>query len=112
MELKMLRKLLLTAVCVIVVSVVCFVSEVQAQQGFGRQWSGTYYSQDWQRFMYYPYVYYPHNYYSQEYFRSSEDMYHRYPAEMRVPAYNKDWFNFYPEPRKYHQGHHYRIDIF
>ncbi|MDR0391630.1 MAG: hypothetical protein LBH59_06965 [Planctomycetaceae bacterium] len=108
----MIRKILLTTICTIVLCVFCFVSEAQAQQGFGRQWAGTYHSQDWQRFMYYPYIYYPHSYYSPEYFRSSEDMYNRYPAEMRVPAYNKDWINFYPEPRKYHHGHHFRLGVF
>ena len=84
---------------------------VSAQQAYGQQWA-TSNSQNWQRFYYYPYVYYPHNYYSPEYYQSGQDLYHRYPAEMQVPAYNKDWFNFYPMPRRYHTGNHFRLDIF
>ncbi|MDR2641713.1 MAG: hypothetical protein LBC74_02845 [Planctomycetaceae bacterium] len=107
----MMHKFLLTIICTVVICMFYLVPDAQAQQGFGRQWAGTYQSQDWQRFMYYPYIYYPHNYYSPEYFRSSEDVYNRYPAEMRIPAYNKDWINFFPEPRKYHRGHHFRLSI-
>ena len=87
-------------------------SEALAQQGYGRQYAQQYSPQDWQRYYYYPYVYYPHNYYSPEYFQSSQDMYNRYPAEMQVPAYNKDWMNFYPSSRRYHSGFHFKVDIF
>ena len=39
-------------------------------------------------------------------------MYHRYPKEMRIPIYNKKFYNYYAEPKPYHQGFHYTIDIF
>jgi hypothetical protein len=39
-------------------------------------------------------------------------MYHRYPAEMRIPVYNKKWFNYYPEHRRFHYGHHFILDVF
>lgn len=83
-----------------------------AQQAFGRQWAGTYTTQDWNRFYHYPYVYYPQNFWTQDYFRSAEDLYFRYPPEMRIPVYNRKWFNYYPEPRRYHQGHHFILDVF
>ncbi|GHT35287.1 hypothetical protein FACS189427_04250 [Planctomycetales bacterium] len=87
-------------------------SELYAQQGYGRQWAASYNTQDWQRYYYYPYVYYPHNYYSPEYFKSGQDPYNRYPAEMQVPAYNKDWMNYYPSSRRFHSGHHFILDVF
>jgi hypothetical protein len=108
----MYRRILLTILCASALSWAFSTSEVLAQQAYGRQWAQAYNVQDWQRFYYYPYVYYPHNYYTPEYFRSSQNMYHRYPAEMQVPAYNKDWINFYPSSRRYHSGHHFRLDIF
>ncbi|GHT17372.1 hypothetical protein FACS1894189_3120 [Planctomycetales bacterium] len=86
-------------------------NEASAQQAYGRD-LGSSSTQDWQRFYHYPYVYYPHNYYVPEYYQSSQDLYNRYPAEMRVPAYNKDWINFYPQPRRYHSGGHFILDIF
>ena len=57
-------------------------------------------------------VTYPQNYWGQEYYRSYESLYHRYPQEMRVPAYNTQWHNFYPQQRRYHWGHHFRLDVF
>jgi hypothetical protein len=97
-----------------VVSVsVAVTSVTQAdQRAFGRVWGGTYNTQDWNRFYHYPYVYYPHNYWGSEYYRSAEDLYYRYPPEMRVPVYNKKWHNFYPEGRRYHWGHHFQLDVF
>ena len=61
-----------------------------------------------------------------EYYRSSEDLYYRYPPEMRIPVYNKGWHNYYPAGRsfqngrmfhremglKYHRGHHFVLDVF
>lgn len=108
----MFRKTLLAILCSCALYWAFSPSEAFAQQGYGRQWARTYNVQDWQRFYYYPYVYYPHNYYSPEYFQSGQDLYNRYPAEMQVPAYNKDWINFYPTTRRYHSGHHFRLDIF
>ncbi len=86
--------------------------DVFAQQGYGQQWARTGNAQDFQRYYHYPYVYYPHNYYSPEYLQSGPNPYNRYPAEMQVPAYNKSWMNFYPSSRRYHSGHHFRLDIF
>ena len=74
----------------------------------------------------YPYVWYPQNFWGEDYYRSSEDMYYRYPPEMRVPVYNRQWHNYYPEtllderhrriknpePRLYHKGHHFQLDVF
>lgn len=87
-------------------------SSVQAQEAYGRQWGRTYSTQDWERFYHYPYVYYPQNFWSADYFRSSEDLYNRYPPEMQIPVYNKGWQNYYPQPRKYYSGQHFRLDIF
>jgi len=84
----------------------------QAEQAYGRQWGRAYTTQDWNRFYHYPYVFYPQNFWGTDYYRSSEDLYHRYPPEMRIPVYNTGWMNFYPEERRYHQGHHFTLDIF
>ncbi len=89
-----------------------FSTEAQAQQAFGRQWAGTYSTQDWSRFYHYPYVYYPQNFWAGDYYRSAEDLYFRYPPEMRIPVYNRKWHNYYPQERRYHQGHHFILDVF
>lgn len=83
-----------------------------AQQAFGRQWVHSYNTQDWARFYHYPYVYYPQNYWGQDYYRSAESLYYRYPQEMRVPVYNRQWQNYYPQRRRYHNGHHFALDVF
>jgi hypothetical protein len=89
-----------------------------AQQAYGgqsdyiRPRSYPFPSSDWNRFYHYPYVFYPHNYYADSYMQSAEDLYHRYPQEMRVPVYNRRWQNYYPKPRRYHQGHHFKLDVF
>ncbi len=108
----MIRQAICTLICVAAFSIVLSSSEAAAQQAYGNQWARQYNAQDWQRMYYYPYVYYPHNYYSADYYKSSEDLYNRYPAEMKVPAYNKDWMNYYPSTRKFHSGNHFRMDIF
>lgn len=63
---------------------------------------------DWNRFRYYPYVYYPHNFQKPKQFNN---MYYRYPQNMRIPVYNKSWHNFYPTERPYHSGHHFILDV-
>ena len=63
----------------------------------------TYNTTDWDRFYHYPYVYYPQNFWGNEYYRSADSLYYRYPAEMRIPVYNRHWFNDYPTPRPYYQ---------
>ena len=107
----MIRKLALAILCT-----ACFVvlsgEDAQAQQAYGRHWGGTYNTQDWNRLYHYPYVYYPQNYRGNEYYRSAESLYYRYPPEMRIPVYNKKWHNYYPLGRKYHQGHHFKLDVF
>jgi len=98
---------------------------------YGRQWVHTYGTQDWARFYHYPYVFYPQNFWGSEYYRSSENLYYRYPPEMRIPVYNKQWHNYYPEAAnwdrymggvfqhvgpptggRYHMGHHFILDTF
>jgi hypothetical protein len=107
----MIRRLMFAACAAALWSLVP-VEECQAQQAYGRQWGRTYNTQDWNRFYHYPFVYYPQNFWSADYYRSSEDLYYRYPQEMRVPVYNNSWHNYYPEPRKYHRGHHFLTDTF
>ena len=81
-------------------------------RAYGRHWGGIYSNRDWERFYHYPYVYYPHNYWGQDYFKSSDSLYYRYPNEMRIPVYNKKWYNPYPSAHPYYQGHHMVLDIF
>jgi hypothetical protein len=108
----MTRRTILTLLCVVCLwSLVC-VCEAQAQQAFDRQWGRTYSTQDWNRLYHYPYVYYPQNFWGNDYYRSSEDMYYRYPQEMRIPVYNTQWQNYYPQPRRFQQGHHFILDVF
>ncbi len=126
------RTMFLLLAAAFIASVFC-VAEAQAQQSYGRQWGHSYSTQDWNRMYHYPYVYYPQNFWGADYYRSSEDLYYRYPPEMRVPVYHKQWQNYYPQhrgdrrfqqhqifPRKgqrhtgvrYHQGHHFIADVF
>jgi hypothetical protein len=107
-----MRRALLAMLCACVVFF-SIASMTQAdQRAFGRVWGKSYSNNDWNRFYHYPYVYYPHSYWGNEYFRSAEDLYYRYPPEMRVPVYNKQWHNFYPGSHRYHMGHHFNLDVF
>ena len=108
----MLHRLTLSALCGLFLLTAMAASAAYAQQAYGRQWSGSYNTRDWERFYHYPYVYYPQNFWGKEYYRSSEHLYYRYPPEMRIPVYNRQWFNYYPAGRKYHQGHHFHLDVF
>jgi hypothetical protein len=130
----MFRRTLFALLCIAFVFVVFSTSDAKAQQAFDRQWARSYSTQDYNRMYHYPYVYYPQNYWGPDYYRSSEDMYYRYPAEMRIPVYHKQWQNFYPAERKdapiaehqffpmfsgerhtgdrYYQGHHFTADVF
>ena len=81
------------------------------ERAYGRVWGGAYGKRDYERFYHYPYVFYPQNFWGHEYYRSSEDMYYRYPPEMRIPVYNKKWHNYYPSGRLYHSGHHFILDV-
>ena len=108
----MLRRTLFVLLLVATVVAVFCVSDAQAQQAFNRQWGRSYSTQDWNRLYHYPYVYYPQNFWAQDYYRSSEDLYYRYPPEMRTPVYNRAWQNYYPQDRRYHKGHHFVLDVF
>lgn len=54
--------------------------------------------QDWSRFRYYPYAYYPHNFSD--------------TPNMSVPKYQPGYQNYYPVPRRYHEGGHFHLDVF
>lgn len=115
----MTRHILIVVACTLFVAVVFAMAGADAsaqsppaavsQPGYV---GGSYGAQDWNRLYHYPYVYYPQNFYPQEYYRSSNSMVHRYPPEMRIPAYNRSWQNYYPAPRRYHMGHHFILDVF
>ena len=81
------------------------------QQAYGYQWGNSYNATDWNRFYHYPYVWYPQNFYADGYYQSANDLYYRYPQEMRVPVYNRAWQNDYPKSRRYYQGHHFNLDV-
>ena len=108
----MFRKSLLAACLGAGMAFIGSAETAQAQQAYGQSWGSTYTTQDWNRFYHYPYVYYPQNFYGNEYYRSSESLYFRYPQEMRVPVYNRAWQNYYPKSRRWHQGHHFNLDVF
>lgn len=108
----MMRCLFSALLCAAALTVASAGNQASAEEAFGRQWGQGYKTQDWNRMYHYPYVYYPQNYWGPDYYRSSEDMYNRYPPEMRIPVYNPQWHNEYPQERRYHQGHHYILDIF
>jgi hypothetical protein len=109
----MIRRTVLALLCAATLTFALTTPAAHAdERAFGRVWGGTYGSRDWERFYHYPYVFYPQNFYASEYYRSSEDMYYRYPPEMRVPVYNTKWHNFYPQGQRYHMGHHFMLDVF
>ncbi len=64
---------------------------------------------DWQRFYYYPYIYYPQNFQRPQQY---DHMYYRYEPSMRIPVYNRSWYNFYPTEKPYYSGHHFILDVF
>jgi hypothetical protein len=84
----------------------------QEPRAYGRTWGAAYSMRDWERFYHYPYVYYPQNFWGNEYYRSSDSLYYRYPPEMGIPVYNRQWHNYYPEGRRWHHGHQFILDIF
>jgi hypothetical protein len=108
----MTRSIITALLCAVVLLALVFVTDASAQQAFNRQWGHTYSTQDWNRFYHYPYVWYPQNFWGPDYYRSSEDLYYRYPAEMRIPVYNKKWHSEYPQPQKYHDGAQFIMDVF
>jgi len=108
----MLRWTMIVLLCAAAVLTLCCVNDAQAQQAYGRQWGRSYTTQDWNRLYHYPYVFYPQNYWGSDYYRSSEDLYYRYPPEMQIPVYNRQWQNYYPQSRRYHSGSHFITDTF
>lgn len=107
----MMRRLTFWIVAVVALAAAA-TSDCEAQQAFGQSWGASRPSYDWDRFYHYPYVYYPQNFWTDQYYRSSGSMYYRYSPEMRVPVYNKKWYNYYPTGRLYHRGHHFQLDVF
>ena len=109
----MVLKTLLVAALAIVAGLASS-NETQAQQpqAYGQAWGGAASNRDYERFNHYPYVYYPQNFYGNEYFKSSDSLYHRYPAEMQIPVYNRKWYNYYPTAQRYHWGHQFLLDVF
>ncbi len=108
-------RILLAVVCALGAFTAFTPAEAEAQQlpqAYGRRWAHSYNTQDYNRFYHYPYVYYPQNFWSPDYYKTSNSLYHRYPPEMRVPVYNKYWFNYYPQGRRYHSGKHFMLDTF
>lgn len=85
--------------------------KASAQQPVGVRSSANYNAQSWERFFHYPYVYYNQNFRPMENYKSTDDLYYRYRRDMQVPAYNPYWQNYYPVPRRYHQGTHFVLDI-
>ncbi len=109
----MFRRLILSAVITAVALLVSQPNTAQAQdRAFGQSWGSENSRVDMNRFYHYPYVYYPQNYWGNEYYRSADSMYYRYPAEMRIPIYNRAWHNEYPQTRRYHWGHQFVTDVF
>ena len=80
------------------------IETAQAQSNVGRASVA-----DWNRFYYYPYVYYPQTYQRPQ---SYNHLYYKYGQSMRIPVYNKHWYNFYPTSKPYHSGHHFILDVF
>ena len=124
----MLRRLFIAAMLATSLGVVADTASAD-QRAYGQTWGGQSDFRDWNRFYHYPYVYYPQNFYGQEYYKSSDSLYYRYPPEMRIPVYNKQWHNYYPEAAnwdryitgrykgpptggRYHMGHHFILDTF
>ena len=107
------RRTILALACVAALGAVFLTSTANAQvQAFNQQWGQTYSTQDWNRLYHYPYVYYPQNFWGPDYYRSSNNMYYRYPPEMQIPVYNRQWHNEYPQDRRYYYGHHFNLDVF
>ncbi len=110
---SMIRRLIVAGVAIAAMAIVSQANEAHAQMATGQSASwGMRSSQNLDKFYHYPYVYYPQNYWDNNYYKSANNMYYRYPQEMRIPVYNKHWYNYYPTPRRYHFGHHFITDIF
>jgi hypothetical protein len=108
----MIQRTLLLLLCAAAIATALAATTAQAEQAYNRQWGSSYTTQDWNRFYHYPYIYYPENFWGADYYRSCDNLYYRYPVQMRIPVYNRQWHNYYPEDRRYYQGHHFQLDVF
>ena len=109
----MFRRSLIAGICAIAFAMVSQADFADAQQrGFGGSWGQQNAAVNYNKFYHYPYVTYPQNYWGNGYYRSADSLYYRYPPEMRVPVYNRQWHNYYPSSRRYHFGHHFLTDVF
>lgn len=108
----MIHRIFFVIFCIYCLGSLLTPKDAEAQRAYGRAWGYTYKTQDWERFYHYPYVYYPQNFWGSEYYRSADSLYYRYPPEMRIPVYNRQWQNYYPQDRKYYHGHHFNLDVF
>jgi hypothetical protein len=107
----MIRRIVVSSLVALSLLMVTRCASAQ-ERAFGAIWGGNNQAGNMERFYHYPYVYYPQNYWGGEYYRSADSLYYRYPPEMRVPVYNRQWYNEYPTPRRYHWGHHFITDVF
>jgi hypothetical protein len=120
----MIRPLSAALLCAATFLTLAWTREARCQEAYGGQWGHNMTTQDWNRFYHYPYVYYPQNFWGNDYYRSSDSLYYRYPPEMQIPVYNKQWHNEYPassnqyrwtdnpDTRRYHWGHQFILDVF
>jgi len=109
----MIHRLLITGICTIAFAMVNQAEIAEAQQrAFGASWGQQNSAVNYNKFYHYPYVTYPQNYWGNGYYRSADSLYYRYPPEMRIPVYNRNWQNYYPSSRRYHWGHHFLTDVF
>ena len=110
----MISRITLMAACVLAIGLSLASREAAAQypSGDARSYGMGCGRLDGNRFYHYPYVFYPHNYLGNDYYRSADSLYFRYPPEMRIPVYNKQWHNELPQARRYHWGHHFMLDYF
>jgi len=108
----MFPRTLLALIALAVLALALSPAQAQAQYPGARPIARTTNVQEWNQFYHYPYVYYPQNFWSPQYFQSGQDIYNRYPPEMQVPALNRNWQNYYPAPKKYYKGNHFRLDVF
>ena len=105
-------KLRLFALAALLAFLMAFqVGTASAQEPVGAKPAANYNAQNWERFFHYPYVYYPQNFRPMDNYKSADSLYYRYRRDMQVPAYNPHWQNYYPVPRRYHQGGHFVLDI-
>jgi hypothetical protein len=108
----MIRPISALLLCAATLLILTNVRDARAQDAYGTPWGRSYTTQDWNRFYHYPYVYYPENFWGNDYYRSSGNLYFRYPPEMQIPVYNKRWHNDYPQAQRYYKGHQFILDVF